>query len=100
MVRPLVELEAEAPGTWYINALAAFPHYRGRGFGTRLLHEAERIARSVDAPALSLIVADDNLGAKRLYERTGYRAVARRPLVPFPGLGHTGNWVLMTKAVA
>ena len=37
MVRPLVELEAEAPGTWYVNALAAFPEYRGRGIGTRLL---------------------------------------------------------------
>jgi hypothetical protein len=29
----------------------------------------------------------------------GYRAVARRPLIPFPGLGHTGDWVLMTKPV-
>jgi ribosomal protein S18 acetylase RimI-like enzyme len=99
MVRPLVELEAEAPGTWYVNALAAFPEYRGRGIGTRLLTEAELCAIEVGAPGLSLIVADQNDGAKRLYSRKGYRAVARRPLIPFPGLGHTGDWVLMTKPV-
>jgi ribosomal protein S18 acetylase RimI-like enzyme len=99
MVRPLVELEAEAPGTWYVNALAAFPEYRGRGIGTRLLTEADLLAIEVGAPGLSLIVADQNEGAKRLYSRMGYRATARRPLVPFPGLGHTGDWVLMTKPV-
>jgi ribosomal protein S18 acetylase RimI-like enzyme len=99
MVRPLIELEAEAPGTWYINALAAFPEYRGRGFGTCLLQEADRLAKAVGAPALSLAVAEQNEGAKRLYERVGYRTVARRPLVPFPGLGHSGDWLLMTKPV-
>jgi ribosomal protein S18 acetylase RimI-like enzyme len=99
MVRPLVELEAEAPGTWYVNALAVFPEYRGQGIGSRLLDEAERIARNVRAPGLSLIVADQNERAKQLYVRTGYRAVARRPLVPFPGLGHSGDWVLMVKSI-
>jgi len=97
MVRPLVELEARAPASWYVNALAAFPEYRNDGLGTRLLAEAERIARDARAPAISLIVADQNEGAKRLYLRSGYREMARRPLVPFPGLGHTGDWVLMIK---
>lgn len=100
MVRPLVELESHASASWYVNALAAFPEYRNHGLGTRLLAEADRIAREARAPALSLIVADQNEGAKRLYLRTGYREVARRPLVPFPGLGHTGDWVLMTRPVA
>ena len=86
MVRPLMELEAEAPGTWYVNALAAFPEYRGQGIGTRLLTEAELLAIEVGAPGLSLIVADQNEGAKRLYARMGYRAVARRPLIRFRGL--------------
>jgi ribosomal protein S18 acetylase RimI-like enzyme len=99
MVRPLVELEAEAPGTWYVNALAVFPEYRGRGVGTRLLAEAELRAIEAGAPGLSLIAADENEGAKRLYARRGYRAAARRPLIPFPGLGHAGDWVLMTKPV-
>jgi ribosomal protein S18 acetylase RimI-like enzyme len=97
MVRPLIELEAEAPGSWYVNALAAFPEYRGQGIGTRLLIEAERLAGDVGAPGLSLIVADQNARAKGLYLRTGYRAAGRRRLVPFPGYTHSGDWVLMTK---
>jgi ribosomal protein S18 acetylase RimI-like enzyme len=99
LVRPLVELESEAPGSWYVNALAVFPEYRGRGLGSQLLAEAERIAGLARASTLSIIVADQNEGAKRLYLRTGYRAVARRPLVAFPGLPHSGDWLLMTMPV-
>jgi ribosomal protein S18 acetylase RimI-like enzyme len=98
-VRPLIELEAEAPGTWYVNALAALPEYRGKGLGTLLLSEAENSARKTRASSLSIIVAEQNEGAKRLYERIGYRAVARRPVVTFPGFAHTGDWLLMTKRV-
>jgi ribosomal protein S18 acetylase RimI-like enzyme len=98
-VRPLIELEAEAPGTWYVNALAAFPEYRGKGLGTLLLAEAENSARKTRVSSLSIIVAEQNEGAKRLYERAGYRAVARRPVVTFPGFAHTGDWLLMTKRV-
>jgi ribosomal protein S18 acetylase RimI-like enzyme len=99
MVRPLLELEAQAPGSWYVNALAVFPEFRGRGIGTTLLARAEELARDTRAPALSIVVADQNEGAKRLYLRTGYHAVARRPVVPFPGFVHSGDWLLMTKPV-
>lgn len=98
LVRPLVELEAQAPGSWYVNALATFPEYRSKGVGSMLLAEAERLARETKCRELSIIVADQNAGAKRLYERTGYRAVVRRPLTPFPACPHTGDWVLMTKS--
>lgn len=100
LVRPLVELESIAPASWYVNALAAFPQYRNRGLGSRLLAEAERIARAERAPSLSLIVADANEGAMRLYLRSGYVEAGRRHLVPFPGLLHRGDWVLLTKPVA
>lgn len=96
-VRPLIELESHAPGSWYVNALAAFPRFRNQGLGTILLREGEKLARDTRAPALSIIVADQNEGAKRLYERTGYRTRARRPIVPFPGFVHTGDWLLMIK---
>jgi ribosomal protein S18 acetylase RimI-like enzyme len=98
MVRPLIELEAQAPGTWYVNALAAFPAFRNRGIGTVLLARAEVCAEETRAPGLSIIVADQNEGAKRLYRRNGYSAVERRPVVPFPGFAHSGDWILMTKA--
>lgn len=97
VVRPLVELEAAAPGTWYVNALATFPESRGLGAGTRLMGLAESMAREARAPALSLIVAEENAGAKRLYERLGYRVEARAPLVPWPGTAHGGDWLLMVR---
>ena len=31
LVRPLVELEALAPGSWYVNVLATFPEFRRQG---------------------------------------------------------------------
>jgi ribosomal protein S18 acetylase RimI-like enzyme len=100
VVRPLVELEAQAPGAWYVNAIATGQAHRGRGIGTRLMRLAESLAREAGAESMSLIVAEGNAGAKRLYENLGYRVVARRPIAPFPGCPHDGDWILMTKPVA
>ncbi len=97
VVRPLIELEALAPGTWYINAVATDTAYRGQGVGRRLMEWAEHLADASDADALSLIVAEENSDARRLYERLGYQEIARRPIVPFPGCAHTGDWVMMRK---
>ncbi|MCB1489679.1 MAG: GNAT family N-acetyltransferase [Bauldia sp.] len=98
IVRPLAELEALAPGHWYVNVLAVFPEFRGRGIGTVLLARADEIGRR-DAPAgMAIIVAGDNEGAVRLYQKVGYRIVARRPVFPFPGNRRGGDWLLLTKA--
>jgi ribosomal protein S18 acetylase RimI-like enzyme len=99
MVRPLVELEAKAPGSWYVNVLAAFPEFRGHGLGGRLLALAEERGRAQGARSASVIVASENEGAARLYARTGYREIARAPVVDFPGCAHGGDWVLMVKPI-
>jgi len=99
MVRPLVELEAKAPGSWYVNVLAAFPEFRGHGLGGRLLARAEERGRAQGARSASVIVASENEGAARLYARTGYREIARAPVVDFPGCAHGGDWVLMVKPI-
>jgi len=98
VIQPLVRLKAYAPGSWYVNVLAALPEHRGKGLGSLLLADAERRAHEVGARSLSLIVASENPDAMRLYERVGYRTLARRPVVGFPGF-HGGDWVLMTKPV-
>jgi ribosomal protein S18 acetylase RimI-like enzyme len=97
MLVPLHELTNLALATWYVHALAAYPEPRGRGLGTALLAEADRLAAQTGTPGLSLIVSDTNTGARRLYERCGYRAAARRKMVK-DGWQHPGaDWVLMTK---
>jgi ribosomal protein S18 acetylase RimI-like enzyme len=97
VVRPLVRLEAKAPGSWYVNVLATFPEFRRQGIGLKLLDRAEGVARETGARSLSVIVAGGNDRAKRLYGRAGYAAFASEPLFPFPGCPHAGDWVLMVK---
>jgi len=97
VVRPLVELEALVPGAWYINAVATCTEYRGRGIGRELMAWADQCADSCGAVNLTLIVAEENTGARKLYEKLGYRVVAKRAIVPFPGCPHTGDWMLLEK---
>ena len=97
IVRPLVRLEAKAPGSWYLNVLATFPEFRRRGIGGELLSIAETKAREAGAPALSVIVGSWNGGAKRLYASGGYLELANEPAILFPGSPHEGDWVLMIK---
>jgi ribosomal protein S18 acetylase RimI-like enzyme len=99
LVQPLVKLEARAPGSWYVNVLATFPEFRGRGIGAKLLEIAESNGREAGAPALSVIVGSWNETAARLYRRAGYDAGASEPAIPFPGSPHKGDWVLMVKSL-
>jgi ribosomal protein S18 acetylase RimI-like enzyme len=97
---PLQQLEDLAPGSWYVNVLASFPAYRGRGHGTALLALAAELAAAAGKRALSLIVADGNSGAMRLYARSGFRETARRPIVR-DGWDCAGrDWVLMLRPLA
>ncbi len=99
MFVPLQELENLAPGSWYVNVLAAYPEHRGRGLGTRLLDLAEDLAREADHRTLSIIVSDANAGARRLYEKCGFTEIARRPLVKDDWVNPGRNWVLLTKVL-
>ena len=97
MVVPLNELEDLVPGTWFVNVLAAYPEHRGKGLGTVLLGLAEDLARETLRRGMSIIVADTNAGARRLYQRCGYREVASRHMVK-EGWVHPGtSFVLLTK---
>jgi ribosomal protein S18 acetylase RimI-like enzyme len=98
-VRPLVRLEAKAPGSWYVNVLATFPEFRCQGIGGTLLAVADSIAREGGAPALSVIVGSWNEAAARLYGGAGYSKLASEPAILFPGCPHKGDWVLMIKSL-
>lgn len=99
MFRPLQELENLAVGSWYVNVLAVYERYRGRGYGEALLTMAERKATRCGTSTLSIIVSDANEGARRLYERFGFREVARRQIVKEDWSNKGENWVLMIKSL-
>jgi len=69
------------PETAVLWALRVKPSWRGRGIGTLLIAAAEREARRLGARFAELAVEDDNPRARRLYERLGYRRVAREAAV-------------------
>ena len=89
----------EIPDTLYVSSLALFEEFRGMGLGTRFLSIAREQARARGFDAMSLLVFEQNTGALRLYEREGFRAVDRAPVVPHPLIHHTGDVLLMTAEV-
>ena len=99
IIAPLQELEDMAPGTWYVNVLATYPGYRGKGYGSELLEIAEEQGRDTGKSGMSIIVSDANQGARRLYEKHGYREAATRPMVKEDWENPGENWVLLLKSL-
>jgi ribosomal protein S18 acetylase RimI-like enzyme len=97
MYVPLQELEDAAPGTWYVNFIAAYPAQRGRGYGTTLLDIGERLAADAGKRGVSLIVSDANAGARRFYERHGYSARKSRPIIKEDWETDGADWLLYIK---
>lgn len=97
---PLLELEALAPGSWYLNVLATYDAFRGKGLGSALLAHAETMARNLGHKTISLIAEDTHLAALRLYAAKGYSEVARRPVVKADWAVDASEWVLFTKSIA
>ena len=97
MFVPLQELENLAPDTWYVNVLAVLPEYRRLGLGTRLLDLANETGKTCRKRGMSIIVADANTGARRLYERCGYRERARRAMVKESWEAEGQEWVLLVQ---
>lgn len=60
-------------------ALAVLPAYQRRGLGSKLLEHvievSERVAPASHISQLRLTVAEHNIGAQRLYARTGFHVV-------------------------
>lgn len=98
-LKPLIVLECRAPGTFYVNALATYPEHRSKGFGSRLMAEAERLAQEQETDTLSLIAFEQNEGAVRLYKRLGFDVVDKHELIPHESFDSTGYELLMTRTL-
>jgi ribosomal-protein-alanine N-acetyltransferase len=62
----------------HINNVAIRPAYRGHGLGSALMHHVLAEARRLGAHRATLEVRDSNAGARRLYERIGFRVAGTR----------------------
>lgn len=71
-------MPAPAPGELYVAHLGVEPALRGHGVMTRMLERRIALARADDYRLLALDVARTNPGARRLYERLGFRVVELR----------------------
>lgn len=93
--RPLDELEAEAFGTGYINLMSVAEAWQGQGVGTALLLDAERWR---GPRGMSVIVSDENVRARRFYERNGYAEADRRRKVKEDWQTPGTEWILLRKS--
>lgn len=75
----------------YMYAFRVKPEYRSHGVGRKLILTMEADLRRRGYSQVTLNVARENIAARRLYERLGYRVTA-----PEPGLwsyqDHLGEW--------
>lgn len=97
---PLLQLEALAPASWYLNVLATYEPFRGKGLGSALLAHAEAVATRAGHREISLIAEDTHLDALRLYAAKGFREIARRPVVKGDWQVDATDWILFTKPLA
>lgn len=63
------------PKDLYIAMLALYPSYRGRGYGKRLLKEAERLAHEQGCTRLTLDVEAGNSVARAAYAAAGFQQI-------------------------
>ncbi len=95
VLAPYAKLEEDE--SYYICGVALFPQARGKGVGSQFMALAEQAAREHGLQKTSLIVFERNTGAKRLYDRLGYKEVARETVYPHPLIHYDGDALLMVK---
>ncbi len=72
---------------YYLSNIAVDPQYRGQGIGTYILENAVKIAGEKGCRRVVLDVTFDNKGAKRLYERFGFKVYSKKTPWLFRGQG-------------
>jgi len=98
-IRPLVELEQCVPESFYVNMLACYPQFRGKGIGSALMSIVDQLAQDAGCHISSVEVFEQNEGALKLYQRLGYNIAESRQVIPHSCHPYTGEIFLLTKAV-
>ena len=82
----IAALERKSERAWLLDLLYVRPQARGRGLGTELLRASADHVRSQGGELLALEVLESNGGARRLYDRLGFRTIERVLAAPVTGL--------------
>ncbi len=91
------------PNELYVNSLVVSDKARGQGVGSALLNHADRTTEQRGLATVSLDVIDSNPGARRLYERQGFRVTGTYPRIGralFRGLFGFDHYHRMAKPLA
>lgn len=108
-LRGILELQAQTQSSWHLSVLAVFREYQGFGFGRALMKEAAKRARAAKQRKMTLIVAQSNTNAVRLYKKSGFSVADQRQSVPSSpgfraqscsdadGVESTETWLLMRR---
>jgi len=72
----IIYLERNSP-TGHILTIDISPIYRRKGIAQKLLQEIEKIFKEKGVKACRLEVREDNIAALRLYQKFGYKKVAK-----------------------
>src|SRR5581483_1530618 len=80
-----------SPRMWFLEIVYVRPEARGRGVGVELIREVARRAQEAGAEMLELEVLESNDGARRLYDRLGFRTVERSLAAPVAELAAAGE---------
>ncbi|KQU69894.1 acetyltransferase [Aminobacter sp. DSM 101952] len=92
---PILALQKQVVGNWFIDSVGVYRHHRGRGIGRHLVaHELSRAA----GRAVSLITESDNEVALGLYGSHGFEEIARQPSVSTDTYSKKHDWVLLTRS--
>src|SRR6202158_4965245 len=93
VLAPMIELDAGAAGTFYINDVAVFPEYRHAGIGRKLIDLAFAEAKKAGLPGVSLTTFEEDRRLVDYYRGFGFSVVASRPIVPHACIQFGGNLI-------
>ena len=71
-------------GELYIDSLAVFKEYRGRGIAKQLIAKVEAKSKEIGIPLLGLLVDKENPNAAKLYASLGFDPVNEREFLEIP----------------
>jgi ribosomal protein S18 acetylase RimI-like enzyme len=76
----LFDDEETLPNEWYLDTISVDEKYRGLGIGSKLLDELPKLAHKSGKEIIGLNVDAINTGARKLYERKGFKEVTKMTL--------------------